>query len=87
MGLLILTLLGAVLGWLATIVLRIEDGQRILSHILAGVVGSLLAGLLIGNASIVGGVRAIALLWAVLGALAAIASFVVLRQRLAGRDA
>jgi len=87
MGLLILTLLGAVLGWLATIVLRIEDGHRILTHVLAGVAGSLLAGLLIGNASIVGGVRAIALLWAVLGALVTIASFVVLRQRLAGRDA
>ncbi|MFA6218729.1 MAG: GlsB/YeaQ/YmgE family stress response membrane protein [Erythrobacter sp.] len=84
MGLLILAALGAVLGWLAAIVLRIEDGRPILSHMIAGIAGSLLAGLFIGNASIVGGVSAMVLLWAVPGAVVAIAGFTLLRQRLAG---
>ncbi len=83
MGLLILTLVGAVLGWLATIILRIEDGGRIVAHALVGIAGSLLAGLLGGNGSILGGVSGPTLAWATLGTLVALAAFNVLRRHVA----
>ncbi|QKG70753.1 GlsB/YeaQ/YmgE family stress response membrane protein [Erythrobacter mangrovi] len=83
MGALILIVMGAALGWLGTIVLRIEDGRLIFGQMLAGTAGSLLAGLFGGNASIVGGVSGGALAWATLGALGLIAAYNLLRRRLA----
>ena len=80
MGLLILIVVGALLGWLATIILRIEDGRSILSNALAGVAGSLIVGLVAGNGAIVGSVSGIALLWAVLGSVIAIGLFNLVRQ-------
>lgn len=80
MGLLILIVVGALLGWLATIILRIEDGRSILSNALAGVAGSLIVGLIAGNGAIVGSVSGIALIWAVLGSVVAIGLFNLVRQ-------
>lgn len=81
MGLLILIVVGAILGWLATIILRIEDGRGIATNAAAGVVGSILAGLFAGGASIVGAVSGMALLWAVLGAAITIGALNAMRQR------
>ena len=83
MGLLILIVVGAILGWLATIVLRIEDGRNIATNAAVGVAGSLLAGLIAGNSSIVGAISGIALLWAVMGSIVALGAFNLLRQRAA----
>ena len=80
MGLLILIVVGALLGWLATIILRIEDGRSILSNALAGVAGSLIVGLIAGNGAIVGSVSGIALIWAVMGSVVAIGLFNLVRQ-------
>lgn len=84
MGLLILIVVGALLGWLATIILRIEDGRSILINALVGVLGSLLVGLIAGNGAIVGTVSATALLWAVVGATIFLGLFNVVRQRSLG---
>jgi len=81
MGLLILTVVGALLGWLATIILRIEDGRTILVNALVGVLGSLVTGLIAGNGAVFGTVSGIALLWAVLGSAVAIGLFNLVRQR------
>ena len=81
MGLLILIVVGAILGWLATIVLRIEDGRTIAINAGVGVLGSLLAGLVASGGSVVGAVSGIALLWAVVGAAVAIGIFNFVRQR------
>ncbi|AXK41202.1 MULTISPECIES: GlsB/YeaQ/YmgE family stress response membrane protein [Erythrobacter] len=81
MGLLILIVVGALLGWLATIILRIEDGRNILANALVGVLGSLVTGLIAGNGAIFGTVSGIALLWAVLGSVVSIGLFNVVRQR------
>ncbi len=48
MGLLFMIVVGAILGWLAAIVLRIEAPKGILLNIAAGVGGALLTGLFIG---------------------------------------
>lgn len=81
MGLLILIVVGALLGWLATIVLRIEDGRMILANALAGVLGSLVAGLIADKGAIFGAVSGIALLWAALGSIALVALFNLVRGR------
>lgn len=81
MGLLILVVVGALLGWLATIILRIEDGRGILANALVGVLGSLVTGLIAGNGAIFGTVSGIALLWAVAGSAVTIALFNLVRQK------
>lgn len=81
MGLLILIVVGALLGWLATIILRIEDGRTILANALVGVLGSLVAGLIAGNGAIFGTVSGVALLWAVVGAAVSLAVFNLVRRR------
>jgi uncharacterized membrane protein YeaQ/YmgE (transglycosylase-associated protein family) len=48
MGLLFMIVVGAILGWLAAIVLQIESPRGILLNIAAGVAGALITGLLIG---------------------------------------
>ena len=60
MGLLFMIVVGAILGWLAAIILRIEAPRGILLNIAAGIAGALLMGLfigplLLGSASLLGG--------------------------------
>ena len=81
MGSLILLVVGALLGWLATIILRIEDGRSILANALVGVLGSLIVGAIAGNGAVFGTVSGVALLWAVLGSVVAIGLFNLVRQR------
>ena len=81
MGLLILVVVGALLGWLATIILRIEDGRSILANAIVDVLGSLVTGLIAGSGAVFGTVSGVALLWAVLGSVVAIGVFNLIRQR------
>ena len=81
MGLIILIVTGALLGWLATIALRIEDGRGILRSVLAGLVGSLVAGLATSGGVFLGAIKASTLMWAALGAIALIALYTVVRRK------
>lgn len=47
MGLVILLVVGGVIGWLASIVMRTDGQQGIFLNIVVGIVGSFLAGLLL----------------------------------------
>ena len=59
MGLIILVLVGGVIGWLASMVMRTDGQQGILLNIVVGIVGALLAGFLlnplIGGGNIMNG--------------------------------
>jgi len=72
---------GAILGWLAAIILRIEAPRGILLNIAAGVGGALLAGLLVGplllgSASLLAGYyRVGSLLLSLAGSVLVIAAF------------
>lgn len=59
MGLIILLIVGGLIGWLASIVMRTDGQQGILLNIVVGIVGALLAGFLlnplIGGGNIMGG--------------------------------
>jgi uncharacterized membrane protein YeaQ/YmgE (transglycosylase-associated protein family) len=48
MGLVFVMIVGAIVGWLAAIVLQIEAPRGILLNIAAGVVGAVLMGLIVG---------------------------------------
>jgi uncharacterized membrane protein YeaQ/YmgE (transglycosylase-associated protein family) len=47
MGIIILIIVGGILGWLASIVMRTDAQQGILLNVIVGIVGALLAGFLI----------------------------------------
>jgi uncharacterized membrane protein YeaQ/YmgE (transglycosylase-associated protein family) len=59
MGLIILIIVGGILGWLASIVMRTDASQGILLNVVVGIVGALLAGFvlnpLIGGGNIMAG--------------------------------
>ena len=81
MGLIILVVTGALLGWLGTIALKIEDGRAILRNVLAGTAGSLVVGIATSGGVFLGAIRGSTLLWAVLGAIVAIGLYNFVRQR------
>jgi len=79
-GLLFMIVVGAILGWLGSIVARIEAPRGILLNIAAGLVGALLSGLfiapLIGGASLFDGNYGVgSLLMSLVGAVAVVAAF------------
>jgi len=59
MGLIILLIIGGVIGWLASLIMRTDGQQGILLNIVVGIVGAVLAGLLlnplIGGGNIMNG--------------------------------
>ncbi|MGQ5700651.1 GlsB/YeaQ/YmgE family stress response membrane protein [Sandaracinobacteroides sp. A072] len=74
MGLLLIIVVGGILGWLASIVMRTDAQQGILLNIVVGIVGAFLAGFLItpliGGAPITSGAMDIrSLLASFLGAI------------------
>lgn len=81
MGLLVLIVVGAILGWLATIILKIEDGRGILTNAIVGIGGALVAGMIAGNGVLFGALSGVALLWSVAGALIALGLFAFVRER------
>jgi uncharacterized membrane protein YeaQ/YmgE (transglycosylase-associated protein family) len=87
MGLLFMIVVGAILGWLAAIILKIEAPRGILLNIAAGVAGALLTGLfigplLLGSASMLGGYYQVgSLLLSLAGSIAVIAALNVFWPR------
>lgn len=78
MGIIILIIIGGVLGWLASLVMRTDGQQGILLNIVVGIVGALLAGFilnpLIGGGNIMNGDYSISsLLVSFLGAVVLLA--------------
>ncbi|MBX7532686.1 GlsB/YeaQ/YmgE family stress response membrane protein [Qipengyuania sp. 1XM1-15A] len=81
MGLIILIVTGALLGWLATIALQIEEGRGILRNVVAGIIGSLGVGLATSGGVFLGAIRASTLLWAAVGAIVLIGLYNVVREK------
>ena len=65
MALILLIVIGALIGWLASIIARCEDSRGVLIQIGLGAAVAVVAGLLINNGAILGGLSATALLLAV----------------------
>ena len=85
MGLIILLVIGCLIGWLASIVMRTDGQQGILLNVVVGIIGALLAGLLlnplIGGGNIMNGdYSGSALLVSLLGAVILLAIFNLFRR-------
>ena len=72
MGLVIVIVVGAILGWLAAIVIERDDRVGAAICALSGMVGSVAAAVLAGDVPLSVGVSAPQLLWGVVGAVLAI---------------
>jgi len=84
MALLLLIAVGALIGWLASIVTRTEDLRGILTGVGMGSAASTIAGLLANKGSVIGGLNAVALLVALVAAAIALLALHVYRQRQTG---
>lgn len=84
MGLIILLVVGGVLGWLASIVMRTDAQQGIFLNIVVGIVGAMLGGFLltpfVGGGSITNGITAGSLIVSFLGALVLLAIVNLVRR-------
>lgn len=73
MGIIIAIIVGGIIGWLASIVMRTDAQQGIFLNVVVGVVGSFLgtfiAGLVGGRGADLNNFDPISLLWAFLGAV------------------
>jgi len=83
MGLLILIFVGAVCGWLGSIVTRSEEPRDILVQAGTGVAGALVTGVAINSGSVLIGLGGWALLASFLGAGAAVAALHFWQRRAA----
>ena len=82
MGFVVLIAVGGILGWLASILSRTDDGRGIALNIGLGVVGALIAGGLASNGSLLIGLSAWALLLALVGAAVVLGGFNMARASL-----
>ena len=81
MGLIIFLVIGALLGWLAAIVQRIEDGRGVMMNIGAGAVGAVAGGLIANQGSILSGVSAISIPAAIAGTVVLVGILALFRSR------
>lgn len=79
MGFIVLIAVGAILGWIASILFRGDDGRSIALNIALGTLGAFVAGGLASQDSLLIGLSATALLAAMIGALALLAGFNMVR--------
>lgn len=79
MGWIIYILVGALIGWLAGLVMNTDEQQGALANIIIGIIGSLLGSWLfgtvlgIGGASVAGTLSLWGIIWGVIGAVVLIA--------------
>ena len=85
MGIIILIIVGGILGWLASIVMRTDGQQGILLNVVVGIVGALLGGFLLApllnfGGSITDGINMPSLLVSFLGAIILLAIVNLVRR-------
>jgi len=79
-GIIIWLVVGGVVGWLASLVMRTDAQQGIILNIVVGIVGAFLAGLIFGGGSINQGVTLESFLYSLLGAIVLLAIVNLVRR-------
>ncbi len=72
-GIIVWLIVGGIVGWLASIVMRTDAQQGILLNIVVGIVGAFLAGLVVGGGSINEGITLTSFLVSLVGAIVLLA--------------
>lgn len=80
MGIILFLIVGGVLGWLASIVMRTDGQQGIFLNVIVGIVGAFLGSLISGRSLRAEGFEPMALLWAFLGAVVLLAIVNLVRR-------
>lgn len=80
MGIIIWLIVGGIVGWLASLVMRTDAQQGILLNIVVGIVGAFLAGLVFGG-SINDAITVESFLYSLLGAIVLLAIVNLIRRR------
>jgi uncharacterized membrane protein YeaQ/YmgE (transglycosylase-associated protein family) len=68
-GIIIWLIVGGVCGWLASLIMRTDAQQGIILNIVVGIIGAVIAGLLLGKGSINQGFSIESFLWSLVGAI------------------
>ena len=79
-GIIVWLVIGGVVGWLASLVMRTDAQQGVLLNIVVGIVGAFLAGLIIGGGSINDAITLESFLWSLLGAVVLLAIVNLIRR-------
>lgn len=79
-GFIIWLVVGGVVGWLASIVMRTDAQQGILLNIVVGIIGAFIGGLLISGGSINQGITLYSFLVSLLGAIILLAIVNLIRR-------
>ena len=85
MGIIIWLIVGGVVGWLASLIMRTDAQQGILINIVVGIIGLVLAGLVLGKGNINQGLTVETFLWSLLGAVILLAVVNLIRRVAHGR--
>lgn len=79
-GIIVWLIVGGVVGWLASLVMRTDAQQGIILNIVVGIVGAFLAGLILGGGSINEGITLTSFLYSLLGAIVLLAIVNLIRR-------
>jgi uncharacterized membrane protein YeaQ/YmgE (transglycosylase-associated protein family) len=79
-GIIVWLVVGGVVGWLASLIMRTDAQQGILVNIIVGIVGAFLAGLLLGGGTINQGISLESFLYSLLGAVILLAVVNLVRR-------
>ncbi len=79
-GIIVWLIVGGIVGWLASLIMRTDAQQGILLNIVVGIVGAFLAGLIVGGGSINNNITIESFLWSLLGAVVLLAIVNLVRR-------
>ena len=79
-GIIVWLVVGGVVGWLASLLMRTDAQQGIILNIVVGIVGAFIAGLIIGGGSINKDITVESFLWSLLGAVVLLAIVNLIRR-------
>ena len=80
MGIIIWLIVGGIVGWLASLIMRTDAQQGIILNIVVGIIGAVLAGLLLGKGNINQGFTIETFLWSLVGAVILLAIVNLIRR-------
>lgn len=80
LGIIVWLIVGGIVGWLASLIMRTDAQQGILLNIVVGIVGAFLAGLILGGGTINEGITLESFLYSLLGAVVLLAIVNLIRR-------